>query len=372
MVEQGDSLYSISQRFGVTEAQLIRDNQLYGLSHLVVGQALLILTGEKTVSVGDLFSYGYTYTFVNPGVLSEALPHMDELMVFSYGFTIDGEMIPPAVDDLPVIRQAWRAGAEPVLVLTPFDASGAFNNYLVRQVVENKQVQDTLIANLLQTVEERGYMGVDVDFEFILPEDRVYYAEFVGNLREVMNRNGYKVSVALAPKVSADQRGLLYEGIDYRLLGENSDRVLLMTYEWGYTYGPPMAVAPINKVRQVLDYAVQEIPAEKILMGVPNYGYDWPLPFEQGVTEARTIGNVEAVLLAAEYYAEIRFDETAKSPYFFYMENGRDHEVWFEDVRSYEAKFSLADSYGFRGVGFWNLQRPFLAGWLLLSDMRGR
>ena len=286
MVEQGDSLYSISQRFGVTEAQLIRDNQLYGLSHLVVGQALLILTGEKTVSVGDLFSYG---------------------------FTIDGVLIPPAVDDLPVIRQAWRAGAEPVLVLTPFDASGAFNNYLVRQVVENKQVQDTLIANLLQTVEERGYMGVDVDFEFILPEDRVYYAEFVGNLREVMNRNGYKVSVALAPKVSADQRGLLYEGIDYRLLGENSDQVLLMTYEWGYTYGPPMAVAPINKVRQVLDYAVQEIPAEKILMGVPNYGYDWPLPFERGVTEARTIGNVEAVLLAAEYYAEIRFDETAQT-----------------------------------------------------------
>ena len=119
--------------------------------------------------------------------------------------------------------------------------------------------------------------------------------------------------MALAPKVSADQRGLLYEGIDYRLLGENSDQVLLMTYEWGYTYGPPMAVAPINKVRQVLDYAVQEIPAEKILMGVPNYGYDWPLPFERGVTEARTIGNVEAVLLAAEYYAEIRFDETAQT-----------------------------------------------------------
>ncbi len=132
-----------------------------------------------------------------------------------------------------------------------------------------------------------------------------------------------------------------------------------------------MAVAPINKVRQVLSYAVQEIPAEKIMMGIPNYGYDWTLPYERGTTRARLIGNVEAVELASENGATIQFDETAQSPYFFYERDGLSHEVWFEDVRSMEVKLRTASDYGFRGVGYWNLMRPFRANWLLLREMMG-
>ncbi len=367
VVKQGDTLFSISQEFGVSVQQITADNQLYAQPGLAVGQSLWIPGGEA----GGRFPFyatGYAYPFINREVLSQALPAMDSLAVFSYGFTTEGELVPPQTDDLPVIEQAWRSGTEPVLVLTPFGPDGQFNNYLVNQVSENRTVQDRLIENLLFTVEDRGYTGVDVDFEFILPEDRLLYAEFVGRLRERMNGQGHTVSVALAPKVSADQPGLLYEGIDYRLLGESADWVFLMTYEWGYTYGPPMAVAPMNKVRQVLNYAVSEIPVEKILLGIPNYGYDWPLPYTRGVTAARTIGNLDAIRLASEYGAEILFDETAESPYFRYTESGTVHEVWFEDVRSLERKLLLAKEYGLLGVGFWNLMRPFLAGWLLLKS----
>ena len=117
-------------------------------------------------------------------------------------------------------------------------------------------------------------------------------------------------------------------------MGEAADHVLLMTYEWGYTYGPPMAVAPLPQVRDVVEYAVTEIPASKINLGIPNYGYDWPLPYERGVTRAQTLGNVQAVQLAIARGAAIEFDETARSPYFNYVEDGTEHEVWFEDVRS--------------------------------------
>lgn len=81
-------------------------------------------------------------------------------------------------------------------------------------------------------------------------------------------------------------------------IGAAANSVLLMTYEWGFTYSIPMAVAPVNKVRQVIEYAITEIPSAKIDMGIPNYGYDWPLPYEKGVTRARTIGNIEAVNIA--------------------------------------------------------------------------
>ena len=145
------------------------------------------------------------------------------------------------------------------------------------------------------------------------------------------------------------------------------DRVLLMTYEWGYTYGPPMAVAPINQVRNVVKYAVTEIPPEKIMMGIPNYGYDWTLPYEQGVTRAENIGNQGAVLRAARYGAEIQFDETTQSPFYEYYAGGRRHTVWFEDVRSVEAKLALADEYGLYGVGYWNIMRPFNQNWVLLA-----
>lgn len=134
------------------------------------------------------------------------------------------------------------------------------------------------------------------------------------------------------------------------------------------TYGPPMAVAPLNMVRRVVEYAVTEIPPEKIKLGIPNYGYDWPLPYERGVTRARTIGNIEAVQIAIEHGVNIQFDEIAQSPFFRYTEEGIEHEVWFEDVRSMRAKFGLIQEFGLVGAGYWQLMQLFRANWLLMAD----
>ena len=162
----------------------------------------------------------------------------------------------------------------------------------------------------------------------------------------------------------------LYEGHSYRDLGEAANRVFLMTYEWGYTYGPPMAVAPLPNVRAVVEYALTEIPAEKLWLGVPNYGYDWPLPFLQGETRATSISPQYAVSLAARYRSSISYDETAQAPWFRYTdENGTEHEVWFEDARSLRAKLSLIPEYGLDGAGYWNLMRPFPQNWLVLDSL---
>lgn len=136
-----------------------------------------------------------------------------------------------------------------------------------------------------------------------------------------------------------------------------------------YTYGPPMAVAPINMVRKVVDYAITEIPLYKISLGIPNYGYDWPLPYERGVTRAETVSNLEAVQIAIDNGAEIEFDEEAMSPFFRYWKYGVQHEVWFEDVRSYKAKFDLIKEYGLTGAGYWQIMQFFRANWLVLSQM---
>lgn len=128
-----------------------------------------------------------------------------------------------------------------------------------------------------------------------------------------------------------------------------------------------MAVAPINKVLEVLNYALTVIPPQKIHLGIPNYGYDWILPFVRGESKATTLGNVQAVQLAIDHDAEILFDPTAQSPYYHYVQNNLVHEVWFEDVRSMNAKFDLIENYKLRGCSYWNIMQLFRANWLLLN-----
>lgn len=366
---------SIAASNGVSVEALIYANQIPYPYGLAIGQAILIPGGAEEGEGGALqenrqtvVTNGYAYPFISNWVLEQTLPYLTELSVFSYGFTVEGYLVPPLWDDEPLIWKAREYGALPILTLTPFDTSGRFNNYLVSVVSNNMEAQVNLIDQLLTTVRDKGYAGIDIDFEYILAEDREAFAAFVTNVRIAANAEGYTVSVALAPKIADDQPGLLYEGKDYALLGEAANSVLLMTYEWGYTYGPPMAVAPVNKVREVVEYALTRIPAEKISLGIPNYGYNWALPYQRGVTRATTIGNVEAVQIAIHYGVPIQFDELAMSPFFRYRQNGTEHEVWFEDVRSMQEKFSLVKQYGLRGMGYWQIMQLFRANWLLLAD----
>lgn len=369
VVKQGDSVDTIAASQGIPVENLLFDNQIGYPYRLAVGQALYIRDEVPFDERMPLYVFGYAYPIISPDNLENTLPYLTDLYVFSYGFTMEGDLVPPMSPDDWMIERAWQLGVRPVLTLTPLGPDGHFNNSLVSSVVHNREVQQRLIWSLGLKMMEKGFAGLDIDFEYIMAADRLAYADFVKRTTQIMNQFGYQVTVALAPKTSAAQSGLLYEGVDYRLLGEAANRVLLMTYEWGYTFGPPMAVAPINMVRKVVDYAITEIPKEKISLGIPNYGYDWPLPYERGVTRARTINNLEAVQIAIDHGAEIQFDEVAMSPFFRYWQYVVQHEVWFEDVRSYKAKFDLIQEYGLTGAGYWQIMQFFRANWLLMEQM---
>ncbi len=376
-VRSGDTIDNIATRYQVSAEDIAYANQIpypYALavgSSLLLSEASYILTEEDILIVStNRFAYsgGYAYPFISRWVLEQTLPYLSDLFIFSYGFTTEGTLIPPALDDTFMITLAKNYGVAPILTLTPFGPNGQFSNYLITRVINNEESKAQLISSLVSEVTEREFEGVDIDFEYILSEDRIAFARFVSEVRTAINELGYPVSVALAPKTSDTQVGLLYEGKDYALLGEAADYVLLMTYEWGYTYGPAMAVAPLNKVREVVEYALTKIPAEKINLGIPNYGYDWTLPYVKGTSKARTIGNIEAVQLAISQGVSIQFDEVAQSPFFTYVQNGLTHEVWFEDARSIYGKFGLVQEYSLRGMSYWQIMRLFRANLLLQEE----
>ena len=375
-VKDGDTLTDIAESFGISVNQILRNNSyLLNESFLIPGRELVIsyldsVEPEDSLEVNaDIDIYGYAYPFIREDILEEASLYIDELLPFSYGFNEDGTLI--YLNDEGLIDNAIRFDNRLRMVITPLDRNGRFNNQQVVNLLSNEGVQDVLINNIIEVMNDKGYMALDIDFEFIPGQFLDEYVAFVAKTRGRLNELGYQISVALPPKTSSDQPGLLYEGIDYAGLGNAADSVFLMTYEWGYKYGPPLAVAPIPSVRRVLDYAVSEIPVDKIYMGIPNYAYDWPLPYERGVTVAETIGNTQAVRRAYDYGTEILFDEQSKAPYYYYSdESGIEHVVWFEDVRSVIAKYDLIREYGFRGAGYWHLMREFRQNWVYVNSLR--
>lgn len=415
IVSQGDTVISIANTYGISTQRLIIDNNLIGQENLVIGQSLIILqpsvvhtvnAGETLYSIasdygieviklilnnptlifnnnvipGEVLAiefdnqtgdnmdvYGYIYPFINRNLLQVQAAYSTSMAVFSYGFTETGDLI--SLNDNVVLPSLNNWQVRPIMLLSSITEEGIFQNEKTGILFNNIEIQNILINNMLNVMKEKGYKGVDLDFEYINPADRDAYVNFVSNVTEQMNQNGFSVNVDLAPKTSDTQGGTLYEGHNYAALGNAANTVLLMTYEWGYTYGPPMAVAPLNKVREVVEYGVSRIDNSKIYMGIPNYGYDWLLPFQQGVSKAKSIGNEEAVRIAERYGAEILFDSTAQSPYFnYYDESGGRHEVWFEDVRSIMAKYALIDEFNLRGSGYWNLMRSFMQNWSYVNS----
>ncbi|HZK02064.1 MAG TPA: glycosyl hydrolase family 18 protein [Anaerovoracaceae bacterium] len=318
----------------------------------------------------DILVGGYMYPFVSQEVLNATLPNLSFLALFTYGITEEGELI--QLDDEALIEAANANGVIPIMVLTAMNVEGRFDTQLAHIVLNNADSRERLVENILNNIKTKGLGGVDFDFEFLFPEDRETYASFVDQTRQRLNPEGYMVTVALAPKTYAEQPGLLYEGHDYALMGQAANLTLLMTYEWGYKFGPPMAVAPVNMVRRVLDFAVTQIPREKILMGIPNYGYDWTLPFVENVSMAELISNIEAVERAERVGAVIQYDQLAETPFYTYQDPfGNEHEVWFENEASLRAKLSLVAEYGLGGVSYWNLMDYHPVNWVVLHSMYG-
>lgn len=357
VVRRGDTVWSIAREHGISTRELYQNNIfLQGQGALIPGEEL-ILSLQDVHREGSLGVNGYAYPFINGDLLRQVLPYMTYATPFTYGIGADGGLV--ALRDEGILAAAGQYSVLPWMHLSTMTEEGRFSSARAEALLGSASRQETLLGQIKEILKEKGYGGLDVDFEYIRPELGAAYAAFVDRLRRELNPLGCSVLVALAPKTSAGQRGLLYEAHDYAALGRAANGVLLMTYEWGYTAGPPMAVAPLDKVRQVVDYALTEISAEKLFLGVPVYGYDWPLPFREGVTRGESISPQEALALARRHGAEIRYDETAQAPWFRYTAaEGREHEVWFEDARSSYAKFRLAAEKGLQGVGLWNLMRP--------------
>ncbi|MEN1966685.1 LysM peptidoglycan-binding domain-containing protein [Lentibacillus sp. N15] len=362
IVQPGETLAQIASRYGTTVQAIMRENSLTNQNMIYPGVHLVIPSRKPVIEVN-----AYTYQSEENAVNS--LHEVGDLLTyfspFAYMIKEDGTL--QAMNDQRMIQAAVAENIVPMLSITNFTSSQTGSN-VAHLILSNSQLRNKVLTNVLQVMDQKGYKVLNVDFENVLPEDRENYNRFLQLAVDRLHPKGYLVSTALAPKTSATQGGLLYEAHDYEAHGRIADFVILMTYEWGYRLGPPQAISPINQMRQVVEYALSVMPAEKIFLGFQIYARDWLTPHVQG-QEAETFSPQEAIRRAIQYGASIQYDTTAQSPFFRYVdEQGQSHEVWFEDARSAQAKFDLVKQYNLRGISYWALGYPYPQNWALLND----
>lgn len=367
-VHPGDSLYVLARRFGTTVEKLAADNRLDPDQPLKVGQRLYIAPPPRTKTEVNAYiePRGNEVSAALLSSAEEAAPHLTYLAPFSFRIQRDGTLQRPPLNGLNDIAESQSVTL--MMVVTNLERS-QFSADLGREILTNEQLQNTLLDNIIDTAKELGFRDIHFDIEHLRPEDREAYNSFLRKAANRIHEEGYLISTALAPKTSAAQTGEWYTAHDYRAHGEVVDFVIIMTYEWGYSGGPPMAVSPIGPVRKVLEYALTEIPASKIMMGQNLYGYDWTLPYVQGGPYAKALSPVAATNLARDKGVEILYDTKAQAPHFNYRdENGKEHVVWFEDARSIQATFNLLKELKLRGISYWKLGLAFPQNWLLIED----
>ncbi|WDV05837.1 LysM peptidoglycan-binding domain-containing protein [Lysinibacillus irui] len=361
-VQPGETLWQIAQRYGTTIQAIAAENNITNPNMLYIGTHLIIPRKLPLIEVN-----AYSYQPSEEAIDSiNAIGHLlTYFSPFAYMMKEDGTLQP--INDEKMIMAAKANNIIPMLTLTNFTSTEEGSN-LAHVVLSNADLQKKVMNNVLQVMQNKGYKVLNIDFENVLPADRENYNAFIQLAADTLHPKGYLVSTALAPKTSATQAGTLYEAQDYEAHGRIADFVVLMTYEWGYRFGPPQAISPINEMRRVVEYALTEMPADKILLGFELYARDWLLPHVKG-QEAETFSPQEALDRAIKYGATIQFDPIAQSPFYRYVdEQGRNHEVWFEDARSAQAKFDMVKQYNLRGISYWALGFPFPQNWALLDN----
>lgn len=367
-VRPGDSLWSIARKFGINYLTLAQINGISPYQTLSIGQKLYIPPFPKVRAEINAYIEP-AETGASPQLLNDArkaAPYLTYLAVFSYEAKRDGSMAPPSLNGIPEIANMNKNAL--MMAVTNIE-NGQFSGELGREILQSREIQDKLLDNIINEARQKGFKDIHFDFEYLPADLRQPYNDFLRRAADRLHAEGFLVSSALAPKTSDDQPGQWYEAHDYKAHGKIVDFVVIMTYEWGFSGGPPLPVSPINSVEEVLRYAITEIPPNKIMMGQNLYGYDWTLPFRQGGPYARAVSPQRAIEIAKQYNSAIKYDTVAQAPHFEYTDaEGNAHKVWFEDARSIQAKFDLLKELGLRGISYWKLGLPFPQNWLLAGE----
>lgn len=360
-VQPGDTLSSIAKRSFISLAQLRTANPSARPNSLQPGMKLTIPDISNYLA-GTLSYYVVRSPELDRKIINDFAPYASSISLFRYRVGPNGDIV-NQLNDLEAIETTWENRVTPLATITNLTPEG-FSTEVTSVILNNPTARTNLVNNIFQLVDQRGYGGVNIDFERVAEADRDLYTGFLRQLRDRLVPAGYAITVAVPAKTSEDIPWL--KGYYFGGIGSVVNYMFIMAYDWHHAGSEPGPVAPITEVRNTIELAINNVPRKKIIIGVPLYGYNWSIPHQPG-NIATAISNQDALDRAISYQVAIQYSEEEESPFFRYRdEQDQLHEVWFEDVRSIAAKMKLVREYNLQAIGAWQLTLGFAAGpWLL-------
>ncbi len=257
----------------------------------------------------------------------------------------------------PVIDTALAHGVKVHLCVTLFSGHAVF--------FANPQAQQTLIGNLLALVQQRGIQGINIDFEAVPSSQKQGLTDFLLQLSVALHSNlpGAELSIA-APAVNWSNT------FDIPAITPALDLVMVMAYD--YYWGGSSLAGPVSgywPLTSSFDYSVskslgyyqsQGVPNEKLLLGLPYYGREWPVA--SNTLPASTTGSGTAVTWrnvrgnSSGFYtpANLYWDPRSYNPYYSYFNNNW-RQCFYDDTRSLGAKYDFVNRRNTGGIGIWAL-----------------
>lgn len=347
-VQPGESFWEIAYRHSISEENLMRNNQLKS-KVIIPGQKLKIPhSKKKKIWTGTYFVPKDKNT--NAWILNNYSNTLSSIFVFEYKPDYKGNIIGLAENDAH--KLAWKQNLSPYATISNLSEKG-FDPDLTHHLISNPWRRHNFIKNIYSLLHSNDYKGVVIDFEQVREKDRSSLNIFIKELAKKLHPSGMEILMAVPPK-QGDKMPLHSTAYDYRTLGKFLDKMFLMTYDWHWPGGPSGPIAPIDKVKETINYAVSVVPRSKLMLGIPQYAYDWTISGEKKAGKAYSTQH--AIDLYIGYQSQIHYDLSAAAPWFRYIDKqGTLHEVWFEDPRSLLKKLRLIKEYNLAGMGCWHL-----------------
>ncbi|BCJ88565.1 glycosyl hydrolase family 18 protein [Effusibacillus dendaii] len=366
VIQPGDTLESISQQKKLPPFIVRASNERFAEQSLEPGKTIWLPVPVRSHRLIDVHAFLIpTGSELDEEILHDTADCLTFADLFSYQVQRDGTL--SDLSDAKALSKMRQERVGAFATITNFDGS-QFNPELARWIIKDRQLRRQTIQNILHLVQSKGHYGINIDFEHLYPQDRAYFTAFVRELSECAQPQKIPVAVTSGPKTADNPSNPWVGAYDYPALGQIADQIILLTFEWGWAGGPPMAIAPLHMIQKVICYASSVMPADKIFMGMALYGYNWPMPFREG-QRAAGISPQASIQQAVRANTHIHFHPESASPTFVYR--GADQElrqVWFEDARSILAKLHLVQEHGLRGISYWMLGHSFPQNWTILQD----
>jgi peptidoglycan-N-acetylglucosamine deacetylase len=234
-----------------------------------------------------------------------------------------------------------------VLPLLTNNIAGIFRGDVIHRILNNPEKRERLIADIIKFLKLYKLDGINIDFEDLQENKNEVLVQFQKSLFEKMHQKGLLVSQDVQP---------FNEDYNFKELSEYNDYIILMAYDQFSDGTGPGPICHQKWIEGAVDDAIKKIPANKLILALAGFGYDWKLDENDKVISVIPISYQEALTTALSYDGKIVFDNDSYNLHFTYDgDDGAPHKVQFTDAATTFNSMRFAEESGLSGVALWRL-----------------